>query len=331
MAEKDSAAEKAAGGAKEDKKPFSHQIHTRLEEYYDSHYKLLAIIPSIIGIIALLIIFIHFQQTGDFMDRGISLKGGTTLIITVDKDISPDTLGTILREKFPGQEFNIRALGSEGKTHSLSIETSLTDKEAESGILPIIADQLGHAITKDDYSINTIGSSLSESFFNEMLKILLLAFILMGLVVFITFRSPVPSFYVIICAFFDMAITLAVVDLLSIKITTAGIAAFLMLINFSVDSDMLLTARILPKELHGQRDPGVTSYQGFVSAFITGMTMTATVFGAVLVAFLFTNSPDIKQIMIILLIGLIVDLVVTWLQNASFCRWYVESMASKGK
>jgi preprotein translocase subunit SecF len=44
-----------------------------------------------------------------------------------------------------------------------------------------------------------------------------------------------------------------------------------------------------------------------------------------------TNSPDIKQIMVILLIGLIVDVVVTWLQNASFCRWYVDTQAKKGK
>jgi preprotein translocase subunit SecF len=305
-------------------KDFSAGMHSTLEKYYNEHYKLLAIIPSIIGILALLLIFIHFQQTGDFMDRGISLKGGTTLLISITHDISPEELSVALRKEFPGQEFNIRLLKSQGVASSLSIETSLPGNQTNI-MLPVIEKQLGYKLTKNDYSINTIGSSLSESFFSEMLKILLLAFVLMGLVVFITFRSPIPSFYVMLCAFFDMAITLAIVNLFGIKITTAGIAAFLMLINFSVDSDMLLTARIL------RREPGTTPYQGFVSAFLTGMTMTATIFAAVFVAFLFSNSPDIKQIMVILLIGLVVDVVVTWLQNAALCRWYVEARANKGK
>jgi len=313
-------------GSEESQKPsLSDRVHGKLEHYYNTHYKILAIIPSIIGILAILLIFMHYQQTGDYMDRGISLKGGTTLLVTVDRELNIDTLGADFRDQFPKGEFNIRALKSQGVTNSISIETSLGGDAINKQLIPILEKELGHKLGKNDYSINTIGSSLSESFFQEMLKILLFAFLLMGIVVFITFRSAVPSFYVMLCAFFDMAITLAVANLLSIKITTAGIAAFLMLINFSVDSDMLLTARIL------RRDPGITPYQGFVSAFLTGMTMTATVLAAVFVAYLFTNSPDIKQIMIILLIGLVVDVIVTWLQNAAFCRWYVDSMAKKGK
>jgi preprotein translocase subunit SecF len=317
--------------AQEPNRSISDRFHGKMEHYYNTHYKLLAIIPLIIGIIALLIIFMHYQQTGDFMNRGISLKGGTTLMITLSQDIDVDHLSDSLRDQFPGQEFNIRALKSQGVIGSLAIETSMQGTDIDTELLPAVEKDLSLKLGKDDFSVNTIGSSLSESFFQEMLKILLFAFLLMGVVVFITFRSPVPSFYVILCAFFDMVITLAVVDVLGIKITTAGIAAFLMLINFSVDSDMLLTARILPKELHGQREPGDTPYQGFVSAFITGMTMTATVFAAVLVAYLFTNSPDIKQIMVILLIGLIVDMIATWLQNAALCRWYVETRTNKGR
>jgi len=305
-----------------EKRDLSTHIHSNLEKFYNEHYKILAIIPSIIGILALLLIFMHYQQTGDFMDRGISLKGGTTLLISITHDINPDQLGAELRHQFPGQEFNLRVLRTQGIATSVSIETSVSGNQTGE-IIPVVEKELGYKLNKDDYSTNTIGSSLSESFFSEMIKILLLAFFLMGVVVFITFKSPVPSFYVMLCAFFDMMITLAIVNLLGIKITTAGIAAFLMLINFSVDSDMLLTARIL------RRDAGTTPYQGFVSALVTGMTMTATVFAAVLVAFMLSTSPEIKQIMIILLIGLVVDVVVTWLQNAALCRWYVEYLENK--
>jgi preprotein translocase subunit SecF len=319
-------AEKSSSKAKPAKeKESKRNIHHTLEDFYNKRYKLLAIIPSIIGVLAILLILMHYWQTGDFMNRGISLKGGATLTINLDKEINPDALESALLDAVPGEEFNIRVLRKEGVANSITIETSVSGTAIDDTVIPIVEKELGHKLAKNDFSVNTIGSSLSQSFFQEMIKILILAFVLMGLVVLIYFRSPLPSFYVILCAFFDMVITLAIVNILGIKMTTAGIAAFLMLINFSIDSDMLLTARIL------KRDPGITPYQGFVSAIETGMMMTATVFAAVLVAYIFTNSPEIKQIMEILLIGLVVDVVVTWLQNAALCRWYVEAREAKGK
>jgi len=44
---------------------------------------------------------------------------------------------------------------------------------------------------------------------------------------------------VVISAFADIVMTLALVDILGLKISTAGIVAFLMLIGYSVDTDIL--------------------------------------------------------------------------------------------
>jgi preprotein translocase subunit SecF len=43
----------------------------------------------------------------------------------------------------------------------------------------------------------------------------------------------------------------------------------------------------------------------------------------------FTQSEVLKQIMTILLIGLVVDLINTWIQNAGILRWYVEKKEKK--
>lgn len=255
------------------------------------------------------------------MNRGIGLKGGTTVSIQLGQDMAAiDTaaLENALSSEFSGEEFNIRILKVQGISQSISIETSLAGAETEE-IIPIVSEQLGIELSEDDYSIETIGSSLSESFFQEMIKILIIAFILMAVVVFFTFRSAVPSFYVVLCAFLDMVITLAIINLTGLKITTGGIAAFLMLIDFSIDTNTLLTAKIL------KRDPGVTPTQALIPAFTTGITMTLTAFTAMLVAYLVSTSAEIKQIMIILLVGLLVDVVVTWMQSASLCLWYVNN------
>ena len=42
------------------------------------------------------------------------------------------------------------------------------------------------------------------------------------------------------------------------------------------------------------------------------------------VALIFTQSEVIRQIMTILLIGLVVDIINTWIQNAGLLLWYVE-------
>jgi len=127
----------------------------------------------------------------------------------------------------------------------------------------------------------------------------------------------VPSLAVILAAFSDIVVTVAVVNLLGIKLGTAGIAAFLMLIGYSVDTDILLTTRVL------KRKEG-TEFERILSSVSTGMTMTLTAITAVAVAIIFTQNDTIRQIMTILLIGLLADIINTWIQNVGILRFYLE-------
>lgn len=131
-------------------------------------------------------------------------------------------------------------------------------------------------------------------------------------------RNSVPAFAVMLSAFSNIVMTLAVVDLIGMKISTAGIIAFLMLIGYSVDTDILLTTRLL------KRHKGVNA--ALFGAFKTGTTMTMTSITAVIVALILVYSFEsvLNQIFIILLIGLGFDLFNTWLTNASIIKWYVE-------
>ena len=145
----------------------------------------------------------------------------------------------------------------------------------------------------------------------------------MGLVVMIYFRTFVPSMAIIIAAFSDMVFALAMSNLMGMRIGTAGIAAFLMLIGYSVDTDILLTVRVL------KRKEG-TIMDRIYGAIKTGMTETMTAVVAVVVALIVTQSEVISQIMIILLFGLIADIFNTWIQNVGFLRMHVEKQAKKG-
>ncbi|GAF71428.1 unnamed protein product, partial [marine sediment metagenome] len=115
----------------------------------------------------------------------------------------------------------------------------------------------------------------------------------------------------------DIVVTLAIVNVIGMRISTAGIAAFLMLIGYSVDTDILLSTRVLKRK-------GGTVLDGILSAMKTGLTMSITTLIAMSVALIFAQSLILKQIMIILLIGLLVDLPNTWIQNAGILRLHLE-------
>ncbi|MDO8740045.1 MAG: protein translocase subunit SecF [Candidatus Woesearchaeota archaeon] len=251
--------------------------------------------------------------TGDFINKGISLKGGLSLTIFSEKQMGAAEIENYLRQSFTKAEISVRVLGSGGKQTGIIIEASGVD---ENELLSSLQDKIG-PLSKDQYTAEEMGSSLGQSFFRETITTMIFAFVLMGIVVFIYFRNLVPSSFVILCAFADIVMPLAVINLLGVKVSTAGIAAFLMLIGYSVDTDILLTTRVL------KRKEGSILVRT-LDAMKTGMTMSLTSFAAVVVAFIFTNSETIKQIMLILAIGLLFDIVNTWITNAGILRWYLE-------
>lgn len=284
-----------------------------LRNVYDKQYKKLFIIPIILLILALGQIAFQTIQTGDFVNKGISLEGGST--ITIDKKINPLELEDFLNQNFKGAEITVRSLTEAGIQTAISVESSAQTKEEIAVILSTIKQMI--PLESDDYTVEIVGASLGESFFKQTLFAVLIAFILMGIVVFIYFRVLAPSLAVILAAFSDIVITIAIFNLTGIKLSSAGIAAFLMLIGYSVDTDILLSTRVLKRKEGSVLDR-------IIGAMKTGLTMTFSTIVAVVLALIFAQSPVIKQIMTILLIGLLIDLINTWLQNTAILRYYLE-------
>src|SRR3989338_2116220 len=287
----------------------------KIKHFYESKYKWLMVIPFLLVILAITQIAVQYATTGDFVNRGISLKGGSIITLDYSEAVNIDNLQANLQTQFPSFEVSVRTLSSARDIEGVVIESTAQTKEEIDPILAVLTRE--GVTTEGHYSVEIIGSALGESFFTETAIALLVAFGLMGVVVFIYFRSPIPSLAVMLAAFSDIVVTLAVFNLTGMKLSTAGVSAFLMLIGYSVDSDMLLTARVL------KRREG-TIHERIYSALSTGMTMTATTLMVLLVAILFVASDTIKQIMIILFIGLGIDLIMTWIQNVGILRWYLE-------
>jgi len=290
----------------------SHPLSTK--NWYDKYYKLILVLPIIILIISLVYLGYFYNKTGDIMLKDSSLTGGTT--ITLTGDIDSAALESALQVKFP--DVSTRKLTDlrTGKAISTIIDTSAKPD----AITPEIEKILGYKLTKENSSTEFTGPSLSKSFYNQLLLALAISFILMSITIFIIFRTFIPSLAVIFAVFGDIIMPLALIDFLGVRVSAAGIAAFLMLIGYSVDTDILLTTRAL-------RSKGGTANKRIYRAFKTGIFMTSTALVAVLPAFLIVSGlPDsFRQIFFILMLGLFADILNTWLTNASIIKWYCEA------
>lgn len=284
------------------------------KNWHDKNYKLLLIIPVVLLLFSLIYLTIFYQNNGDFIRKDISLLGGTSVTIQSDLDIFE--LQQNLGDKLP--DLNIREISDliSGKRIALIIETS-TDGDTTKSILE---DYLGYTLDEENSSFEFSESSFTKDFYRQLIMANLLAFLLMSIVVFILFKNIVPSITIILCVLTDIIFTITVVNLLGIKISTGGIIAFLMLIGYSVDTDILLTNRIL------KRNEGKLNSKIY-GAFKTGITMTLASLVAVLAAFFVVKSlsPVLTQIFLIISIGLFFDIINTWITNVSILKWYVLS------
>lgn len=292
------------------------QTHEKnaIKRFYETHLNKLLIIPMVMLLLAMVQIGYMEYSTGDFVQRGVSLKGGSTLTLP-HTFIEPEEMANHLRAQLPGKDIEVRTVeGNKGlliEAADVKIDELLSATQKKTGTL-----------NKEDYAAREIGSSLGSSFFTQMIYAMIGAFICMSIVVFITFRSPAPSAAVILAAFSDIIVTLSIFNVLGMKLSSAGIAAFLMLIGYSVDTDILLTTNVLRKH-----HPPL--WDRIYMSITTGMTMLMCTLGAVIVSLIFFHSETIQQIMTIILIGLIVDMIMTWIQNVALLKWYADKKGIK--
>ncbi len=287
-------------------------IKRKLIEFHNKSYKQLLLIPLLLLIFSFGYMGFFYSTNHDFIYKDISLTGGTS--VTINEKIDVAKLKSAISDKL--ESVNIRDISDLATQQQIAV--IIETKSDEHLTKQVLEDYLGHELNGENSSFEFTGSSLSKNFYQQLLIAILIAFVLMSIVIFIQFKTFVPSMAVILSAFADILMTLVLVNLLGIPLSSAGIIAFLMLIGYSVDTDILLINRVLKRE-------GNTLNSKIFGAFKTGITMTLTSLFAVVVALLIIGqfSSVLYQILLIMAIGLAFDIFNTWVTNVSIIKWYV--------
>ncbi len=289
----------------------------KLEKFYNEKHKKLLIVPLVLFVLCFLILGYSLGTKGYILEKDVSLKGGVSATVYTSEVINEAELEAM----FEGHDVSVRELSDFSTSGLLGYIIEIADLTNDE-VQPVLEEFFGFEFTSDNYSVQETGSSLGAAFFREMVYAILFAFLLMAVVVFIAFRKVVPSLAVILSASLDLLGALAFVSLFEIKISSAGIAAFLLVLGYSIDTDVLLTTKVL------KRKEG-TIFERTFNAMKTGLTMTVTTIAALSVAFLLSNSLVLKEMFIIIIFALFVDIISTWLMNAPLLSWYVDKKNEK--
>jgi len=272
----------------------------------------LAAVPLAVLAAALAVIVGWYVVTGAPAALGMDFVGGTELRIqTTD---SPDEIS----QAFDEEVESISTVGGEDNTYLVQFQSSDSEalaQQANDNLEPVPDAE------NDDGEVVSQESSIPPTFGQENQTLalwgLVIAFLGMSVIAFILFRTFVPSIAIVVSAFSDVMIPLAVMNLAGIPLSLGTVAALLMLIGYSVDSDILLNNHIL------RRRGGF--YESTYRAMNTGVTMTVTSIAAMAVMTIvatFFGIGLLSDIGLVLVVGLSADLMNTYMLNLSLLRWY---------
>jgi preprotein translocase subunit SecF len=175
------------------------------------------------------------------------------------------------------------------------------------------------------FSYQQVTPTLGAFFLSQVQLIIIVAFILVSLVVLLVFKSIAPAVAVVFGAGNDMIIALGAMGLFGIPLGLASLGGLLMLIGYSIDTDMLAAIRML------KRHDGDIEDRAF-SAMHTGMTMTLTAivsFAILFIVSLIAYVPTYYEISGVVLFGLIGDVFTTWLGNTPMILLYKKRKAGR--
>ena len=256
--------------------------------------------PLAVLVVALAVIGGWMATTGAPANPGIEFTGGSELVAESDASQSQ------VAAAFDAEPASIRQVGTGGNQYLVTFQAET---------VPDIQDDASA-------SIDIVQSQeVSPTFGSSTQQLALLgvagAFLAMSVLVFALFRTFVPSIAVVISAFSDIVVPVALMNVLGIQLSLGTVAALLMLIGYSVDSDILLNNHVL-------RRSG-SFWESVDRAMKTGVTMTVTsiVAMAVMTAIsYFFGITLMYSIGLVLVMGLATDLLNTYMLNVSLLRWY---------
>ncbi len=321
-----------------------------LAEIYRKHYKKLMLIPILI--LPLFLLGLSHLKLGIDFSGGFSVSVSSSTPINtktleetlkrelnvVDITIIPLIDGYIIEFSYPPHIERIYRLfkqykSGDGQAKAKLIEI-LDTNDIEVGVSRLLSSFTAkvESIIKrvdpnvKDITIREVSPIVGPDFWNAMMWIAFWAIVLTLLVVIIYFRHPIPIAIIIASTIFDGLAILSLMGITNIPLTLATLSIVLMMVAYSIDTDMVASTYVFKRRL----EEGI--YRGAERAFKTGITMSITTLASMIIVYivgLLTANITVLRIANVMIYGLVADIIITWTFNTPLLIWVGERYAKK--
>lgn len=288
-------------------------------DIYENYDRYL-VVPVILVALSLGVLLIGYLTSGPVLNLGQDFTGGTTIKYQITQDYDTNTVNQIFSsEGYPGS--NAITVGENQSILQVTVPPPEINRTEAVRVLNTNSIQQFN-ITEDDI----LSRNFSEKELGDRLLMLatwtfILAFSIMSLVIFISFRDLIPSLAVIFAASADILFAVAAMSILDIPLTPGSLSALLMLIGYSVDTDIVLSSRVLKQKKGSIKDrvwsstkTGVTMSAGGIAGFTLLYSISMFIVG----------PSTLSELSSVMVIGLLADMPFTWFGNAIILKKYVE-------
>jgi len=177
-------------------------------------------------------------------------------------------------------------------------------------------------IPENSVTVELRGATITSIYTEQARNAMIGAFVAMGIIIFIAFRRRVTVGGILLAVGLDMLGVLGCMALFGVELSLASVAGLLMLIGYAVDTNILLTTRVL-KRVGGEPREKV------VDAMHTGLMMSGSTLIPLFALNLLTTAPQLYQLTAVLIFGIIIDIFNTWFLNSAIIIRHAERQQRK--
>lgn len=287
----------------------------RIYENYDRYFA----IPVAMLAIALLVLGGSFLANGQVFEKGTDFSGGNEVLYTINDSstISEVEQAFVDYEQtdWQLQDVNVRTQTSNEDKISVTTPPPIIESEEEA---ENILTQQGINAQVDQLLSRT--GILGEAFLLQAQIAFVLAFTIMSLVIFTAFRDFIPAVAVVFAATGDILMAAAGMVVFGVPLTLGSVAALLMLIGYSVDTDIVMSLRVLKQrrgsvkeKLWSATKTGVTMSSGGIAGFSILYLVSIAIVG----------PTELSRISSVMVMGLVADIPLTYFGNGVILSKYV--------
>ncbi len=290
----------------------------------------LVLVPLVLLLFSAAVILHALATDGGPLRLGFEFQGGT--MVSLPSTEAPSAL----QARFA--DYAVVGVREAGERRMVQFGP-MDDRRAQELTTRILADYPGA-------QVEAVGEVMGRALQEQTAGIVGVSFLLMSLVVLLTFRQALPALTIVASAGSDLVAAMAFMRVAGVELSFGTLVALVMLIGYSVDTNILLTTRLLkardplaagPPPVRGRKpappppEPGLA--EKVQEARRTGLMMSGTSLAVLGVLFVVSSyallagygqSRILQDVSVVLLVGLGADLVNTWMLNAGILRWHLE-------